>query len=66
MNLKSIWAIMLNNRAKNGSDKILKSLQIKQGDFIADIGSGGGYYSFLFAELVAPEGKVYAINPEQP
>lgn len=65
MNLKSIWAIMLNNKARNGSDKILKSLQIKQGDFIADIGSGGGYYSFLFAELVAPEGKVYAIDTDK-
>lgn len=65
MNLKNIWASILNNRAKNGSDKILKSLQIKQGDVIADIGSGGGYYSFLFSELIEPEGKVYAIDTDK-
>lgn len=65
MILKSIRAKMLNRRAKNGAGLILKSLQIKQGDIIADIGSGGGYYSFCFAELVGSEGRIYAIDTDK-
>ena len=60
--MKKIDAKMFNTKAsnpKNKSDEIIKNLKILPGQNIADIGSGGGYFSFRFAELVGKEGKVY-------
>lgn len=56
---------LLNFRAKKGSEKILKSLQIEPGNVIADIGSGGGYYSIHFSKLISPDGKVYAVETDK-
>lgn len=62
MKLTDIWGFMLNNRAKAGSQRILESLQIRSGDVIADIGSGGGYFTFEFAKKVGKDGKVFAVD----
>ena len=35
---------------------------LQRGDIVADIGSGGGYYTLRFAREVGPEGHVYAID----
>ena len=45
---------------------LVKSLHLKPGDQVADIGAGSGYLSFLMARPVGPKGKVYAedIQPE--
>lgn len=56
---------MLNREAaspKNKPDEIIKSLNIQKGDIIADIGSGGGYFTFEFAREVGKNGRVYAID----
>ncbi len=55
----------LNKRAslpENKAEKILEVLSISKGDTIADIGSGGGYFSFRFAERVGRKGSVYAVD----
>lgn len=44
------------------TSKIMEVLDIKPGETIADIGSGPGYYTFKFSELVGPEGYVHAID----
>ncbi len=44
------------------TSKIIEVLNLKAGDKIADIGSGPGYYSLKFAEIVGEEGRVYAID----
>ncbi|WP_053955000.1 class I SAM-dependent methyltransferase [Inediibacterium massiliense] len=62
MKLTDIWGFMLNKRAKSGSQRVLESLQIKDGDMIADIGSGGGYFTFEFAKMVGKNGKVFAVD----
>ena len=51
---------------KNKPDQIIKTIGLKRGQSIADIGAGGGYFSLRFAEIVGDEGKVYAVdtNPE--
>ncbi|MGO9387344.1 MAG: class I SAM-dependent methyltransferase [Methanobacterium sp.] len=59
---------MLNRRAASAESKpaeIIKSLNIKKGDIVADIGSGGGYFTFEFSSEVGVEGKVYAIDTNQ-
>ena len=35
---------------------------VKKGQVVADIGCGWGYFSFAFADLVGPEGKVYSVD----
>lgn len=56
---------MFNRRAgsqESKPDQILRKLDIRSGGSVADIGSGGGYYSYRFAEKVASQGRVYAVD----
>ena len=36
---------------------------VKQGDKVAEIAPGGGYYTRILAKAVGPQGKVYALMP---
>src|SRR2546421_1891840 len=42
--------------------KLIKALKLKPGDVVADIGAGSGYHAFRMAPLVAPKGKVLAVD----
>jgi len=67
MIMKNFRAKRLNKKAsstKNSPDKVIESIELKPGQTIADIGSGGGYFSQRFAELVGEEGKVYAVDTD--
>lgn len=48
------------------TEENITKLPISPGMSIADVGSGPGYFSFKFADIVGSEGKVYAIetNPK--
>lgn len=50
---------------KNKPDHIIKTISLKQGQSIADIGAGGGYFSLRFAEIVGKNGRVYAVDTNQ-
>ena len=43
-------------------EKVIAALTIQPGSAVADLGSGGGYFTFRLAEAVGPTGKVYAID----
>jgi arsenite methyltransferase len=43
-------------------ERVIQSLEIKPGDRVADLGSGGGYFTFRLASAVGPAGKVYAVD----
>ena len=43
-------------------EQVLEALAISQGESIADIGSGGGFYALKFARLVGSTGQVFAID----
>lgn len=58
---------MLNKEAsqpKQKADEIVAALQPKDGQVIADIGSGGGYFTFKFAEQVGSKGRIYAVDTQ--
>ncbi len=42
--------------------EIVKAVGLKPGMMVADIGAGTGLITRLFAPLVAPEGKIYAVD----
>ena len=43
-------------------DAVIRALDIQPGDRIADIGAGGGYFTFRLADAVGREGTVYAVD----
>lgn len=47
------------------TSKVINSLNLKPGQSIADIGSGPGYYTFKFSQLVGEKGQVFAIDTVQ-
>ncbi|HEB90801.1 MAG TPA: methyltransferase domain-containing protein [Deltaproteobacteria bacterium] len=48
------------------ADRVVASLGLRPGDVVADLGAGGGYFTFLLAEAVGPSGTVYAIDVDEP
>lgn len=47
------------------SSKIIELLKLKPGDSVADVGAGFGYFSCKFADIVGPQGKVFANDVNQ-
>lgn len=43
-------------------ERVLAALELGPGHSVADIGSGGGYFTFRFARAVGPAGRVYAAD----
>ena len=52
-------------RRQSKADEILKALDIQAGQTIADLGSGGGFFTFFFAQLVGKKGTIYALDTQQ-
>jgi len=61
----SFFLTMLNREASSARSRpseIIRSLSIHEGNVIADVGSGGGYFTLAFARLCGKIGRVYAID----
>ncbi len=66
--MKSLKAKMFNKKAsdpRNKPNQIIEAIGLKSGQVIADIGSGGGYFTLRFAEIVGEEGKAYAVDTDE-
>jgi SAM-dependent methyltransferase len=65
---RKIWledTILFNNPRRETWEKtseFMKLVKLNPGDKVADIGSGPGYFTFRFAQKVAPGGEVFAID----
>jgi len=44
--------------------EVFEAMGVKQGDRVADIGCGSGYFTFRLAKRVGAEGAVYAVDIE--
>jgi arsenite methyltransferase len=42
--------------------EVMRTLDIRQGEVIADIGAGSGYFTFRLAHHVGDNGRVYAVD----
>lgn len=44
---------------------VLQALALQPGDRVADLGAGGGYFTFRLADAVGPTGQVYAVDVDK-
>lgn len=44
--------------------RVLRTLRVRRGAVVADVGSGPGYFTTRLARAVGPGGRVYAVDPE--
>jgi ubiquinone/menaquinone biosynthesis C-methylase UbiE len=56
------WLDRTEREKEEDPAKLMEALKLKQGDVVADVGAGSGYYSFRLAAAVGPKGKVYATD----
>jgi arsenite methyltransferase len=43
-------------------EAVVAALGLAPGDRVADLGAGGGYFTFRLADVVGPGGRVYAVD----
>ncbi len=63
--LTNLFLKMLNREAsspKRGAVRIIESLRLYEGEKIADIGSGGGFFTLAFSKRVGKRGVVYTVD----
>lgn len=46
-------------------ERVVQALGLGPGNQVADLGSGGGYFTFRLAKAVGPTGKVYAVDIDE-
>ncbi|MDR1532985.1 MAG: methyltransferase domain-containing protein [Clostridiales bacterium] len=57
--------ILFSNPDRNRWEKTAENfprLGLRPGETVADVGAGPGYFTFKFADIVGPDGKVYALE----
>ncbi len=59
------WLDRPEREAEEAPSMLIRALKLKPGQMVADIGAGSGYLSMPMAKLVAPAGKVYAVEIQQ-
>ncbi len=60
------WLERSEREEEENPDKAIQTLDLKPGMTVADVGAGSGYFSIRMAKLVAPGGRVYASDIQQP
>lgn len=45
-------------------DRVIEALSLQPGQRVADLGAGGGYFTFRAARAVGAEGRVYAVDTD--
>ena len=56
------WLERANRDTEEQPDLVLKALQLKAGQSVADIGAGTGYYTRRLAKIIGEKGTVFAVD----
>jgi ubiquinone/menaquinone biosynthesis C-methylase UbiE len=56
------WLERPERKQEERTDLLMESLPVKEGDVIADIGAGSGYFAWQFAKRVGSSGKVLGVD----
>ena len=56
------WLERPEREKEEAPTKLLKALDLKEGQIVADIGAGSGYHAFRMAPLVGAKGKILAVD----
>lgn len=59
------WLERPEREEEERTDLAVKALGLKEGDVVADIGCGSGYYTSRMARIVGPKGLVYGVDIQQ-
>jgi ubiquinone/menaquinone biosynthesis C-methylase UbiE len=59
------WLDRPEREAEEAPSLLIRALKFKPGQVVADIGAGSGYLTLPIAKLVAPSGKVFAVEIQQ-
>jgi SAM-dependent methyltransferase len=61
-----LWMLEREQRAEyQQKDRVLESLGLNPGTFVADVGAGSGYFSIPIAKAIGPEGTLLATDIRQ-
>ena len=56
------WLTRESRQREEDCKTLLAALKVKPGDVVCDLGCGNGFYSLKLAKLVAPRGRVIAVD----
>lgn len=56
------WLERPEREEEENPTKMIQLLKLKEGEVVADIGAGSGYYTFRMAKLVGAKGKILAVD----
>jgi predicted methyltransferase len=56
------WLERADRDEEQRPDQVIRTMGLEDGDVVADIGSGTGYFTRRMARAVAPRGRVYAVE----
>lgn len=62
----SAWLIRTKRDREEAATLMRSKLELKPGMVICDLGCGNGYHTFPIAKSVAPTGKVYGVEIQEP
>ncbi len=62
---KSLLYTGVDREAFQQPDRVLEALALAPGMTVADVGAGGGYFTWKFAARVGPKGHVYAVDVDE-
>ncbi len=56
------WLTRADRDAEEQPDRVVRTIHIKPGDTVVDLGAGVGYFTWRLAQVVGPTGKVIAVD----
>ena len=56
------WLEREDREAEQRPAEVFRAMGLKDGDVVADLGCGTGWFARRLAKVVAPRGKVYAVD----